>query len=467
MPISPAAKVGAATLASIAAIGVALSWLTSFTLRPAGYDFTVKFADVAGLLKGANVYYLGVKVGRVTTLAPHEAMVDVLVHIASTDSRLPANGRYKIMSMGIIGEKALEVFPPKIPTKKKGETAEPTPVPLVWVQAKDEVRGDDPARMELVMDELTDTFEEFRKTTDPEKFQALFNKTADNLYETTETVKRIGKKTESLLAGFDQTPANVNGFLRDLDRLANDANRLVGSASPTEIQAVTRDMRQLSKGLLSTYNSFFGTQQELANGKSAGELRNLISQLEGLSRSLNSTAGDPEIRSDLKDTVRNIRNLTQQVGGIAAVAQGPKAFQGFSIKPSIQGIAANTPFGTGLAANLGVQVNLANQHVNAGIEQIGEGNYFNLAIGDTRVWGPAGYHFGLVRSKIGGGVDYGFTDQITLTGQLYDPFRPTFRVGASYFPLAGSQYGLLAQWAREVQSNANYIWLGVEWRPAD
>jgi hypothetical protein len=193
----------------------------------------------------------------------------------------------------------------------------------------------------------------------------------------------------------------------------------------------------------------------------------LISQLEGLSHSLNSAAGDPEIRSDLKDTVRNIRNLTQQVGGIASVAQGPKAFQGFSIKPTIQGIAASTPFGTGLAANLGVNVTLANQHLNAGIEQIGEGNYFNLAIGDSRVWGPAGYHFGLVRSKIGGGVDYAFNDQITLTGQLYDPFRPTVRLGASMFPLAGSQYGLLAQWAREVQTNANYVWLGVEWRPAD
>ena len=169
MSLSPAAKVGAATLASVAALAVGLSWLTNFQLRPSGYDFEVAFADVAGLLKGANVYYMGVKVGRITTLEPHENLVDVKIHVAESDTKLPANGRYKIMSLGIIGEKAVEIFPPKLPHAKPNNP-HPTPVPLVWLQNGDKVRGDDPARMELVMDELTDTFAEFRKNTDLAKF---------------------------------------------------------------------------------------------------------------------------------------------------------------------------------------------------------------------------------------------------------------------------------------------------------
>lgn len=467
MAFSPAAKVGAATLASLIAIGAGLSWLTSFSLRPEGYDFNVAFADVAGLLKGANVYYMGVKVGKVTELAPHEHMVDVKVHVAASDTKLPANGRFKIMSMGIIGEKALEIFPPKHQHGKPGQPS-PTPVPLVWLatDGKAEVRGDDPARMELVMDELTDTFEEFRKQTDPQKFQDLFNKTADNLYQTTETVKRIGTKAEGILGGLEHTPRDVNTFVAGLNRLANSADRLVTAASPAEIQGISRDMRALSSGLLRTYSGFFGPTQTAANQRSAQDLRNLIGKLDQFVGTLNSTAGDPEIQRDLKDTVRNIRELTVRVGGIASVTEA-RNFQGFKIEPTVQGIAANTPAGTGLAANLGVKVNLANNHLAAGIEQVGEGNYFNLALGDSRVWGPTGYHFGLIRSKIGVGFDYGFTDQISLLGQLYDPFRPTFRLGASYFPLAGSQYGLLAQWARTVQTNENYIWLGVEWRPVN
>ena len=467
MAISPAAKVGAATLGALVAIGTGLSWLTSFSLRPEGYDFEVAFAAVAGLLKGANVYYMGVKVGKVTQLEPHEAMVDVKVHVADSDTKLPANGRFKIMSMGIIGEKALEIFPPKHEHPRPGQPS-PSPVPLVWMETDGEakVRGDDPARMELVMDELTDTFEEFRRTTDPAKFQDLFTKTADNLYQTTETVKRIGVQAEGILGGLQATPREVNTFLHGLNRLATNADKLVTAASPGEIRAITRDMRQLSTGLVRTYEGFFGDSQALANQRSANDLRNLVGQLNQLAGTINSTVGDAEVQRDLKDTVRNIRELTVRVGGIASVTEA-RNFQGFSIEPTVQGIAANTPVGTGLAANLGVKVNLANNHVQAGIEQVGEGNYFNLALGDSRVWGPAGYHFGLVRSKIGVGIDYGFTDQITLLGQLYDPFKPTFRLGASYFPLAGSQYGLLAQWARTIQTNENYIWLGVEWRPVN
>ncbi len=467
MAISPAAKVGAATLASLVAIGAGLSWLTSFSLRPSGYDFEVAFADVAGLLKGANVYYMGVKVGKVTQLEPHAHMVDVQVHVAETDTKLPANGRYKIMSMGIIGEKALEIFPPKHLHGKPG-APQPTPVPLVWLDTggKAKVRGDDPARMELVMDELTETFEEFRKTTDPQKFQDLFNKTADNLYQTTETVKRIGTQAEGILGGLKTTPREVNAFVAGINRLATNADRLVTAASPQEIQGISRDMRSLSTGLLRTYEGFFGQTQAAANQRTAQDLRNLVGQVDQLARTLNATVGDPEIQRDLKDTVRNIRELTVRVGGIASVTEA-RNFQGFKIEPHIQGIAANTPAGTGLAANLGVKVNLANNHLAAGIEQVGEGNYFNLSLGDSRVWGPTGYHFGLIRSKIGVGIDYGLNDQISLLGQLYDPFRPTFRLGTSYFPLAGSQYGLLAQWARTVQTNENYIWLGVEWRPVN
>ena len=268
------------------------------------------------------------------------------------------------------------------------------------------------------------------------------------------------------MTGLDRTPQDVNGFLASLNRLANNADKLITAARPGEVAAITRDMKLLSSGLLSSYQGLFGRSQAAANQRSAQDRRDMLHQLNQLTHTMNATAGDPEIQRDLKDTVRNIRDLTQRVTGAASLTE-PKNFQGFKIQPQIQGIAANTPAGTGLAANLGVKVALADNHVFAGIEQIGEGNYFDLVLGDEKVWGPAGYHFGLVRSKIGVGIDYGFNDRITLLGQLYDPFRPTLRLGASYFPLAGSQYGLLAQWARTIQSNENYIWLGVEWRPVD
>jgi hypothetical protein len=316
------------------------------------------------------------------------------------------------------------------------------------------------------MDELTDTFNEFKKTTDPKKFQDLFAKTAENLMETTETVKRLGSKAEGIMGGFNRTPQTFNQMLTSIDRAARSADRLMGSANPRDLAVTAANMRELSRGLVTSYKNFFGNEQQQANDTTLQTVRSLATQLNKLATTLNTTAGDPVVQNDIKDTIKNIRSLTQSLSGATALTNQPnKVLQGLAFSPRLQGVAANTPSGTGLAGNLGMRVNFGSNYVQGGLEQIGEGNYLDLAFGSPDGWKGLGYEFGLIRSKIGVGVDYGLTDGIRLSGELYDPFRPTVRLGATYFPLAGSQYGLLAQWAREIQSSDNYIWLGVEWRP--
>jgi phospholipid/cholesterol/gamma-HCH transport system substrate-binding protein len=479
MAFTPAAKVGLATVASVAVIAAGLGWLMSLSLGSSGYDFDVHYKDVSGLMPGAGVMLMGVRVGKVLTVVPEDQMVRVHVHIFDPKIKIMKNGRFKIMSPGIVGEKNLEIFPPKekaTPTAggigTEGDTpGAPTPLPTstpapTFLVNGDNVRGDDPARMELVMDELTDTFNEFKKTTDPKKFQDLFAKTAENLMETTETVKRLGTKAEGILGGFGGTPQNLNQMLTSIDRAARKADAVMTSANPRDIRATVANLNALSAGLMTSYKNFFGNEQQQANDTTLQTVRSLASQLNKLATTLNTTAGDPVVQNDVKDTIKNIRSLTQSLSGATAITNQPnKVLQGLAFSPRLQGVAANTPSGTGLAGNLGMRVNFGTNYVQGGLEQIGEGNYLDLAFGSPDGWKGLGYEFGLIRSKIGVGVDYGLTDGIRLSGELYDPFRPTVRIGATYFPLAGSQYGLLAQWAREIQSSDNYIWLGVEWRP--
>lgn len=484
MSISDPAKVGIATILSVAALAGGLGWLTNFSPRAKGYDFEVMYEDVAGLMTGAHVFLMGVKVGKVVAVAPQDRMVAVKVHIFEDATQVIKRSRFKIMSQGIIGEKNVEIFPPRkvpvassTPTPQGMTTANPnmnTANPHMaageqipsYVVAGASVRGDDPARLELVMDELTATFDEFKKSSDPKKFQDLFNKTAQNLYDTTETIKHIGRQAEGIMGGLESTPGDIKAILTGINRLAINADHLVTSARPGEIQAVIRDLRLLSGGLLVTYRNLFGTEASQASDHTIGTVRSLISQIDRLATTLNKTAGDPVLQTDVKDTIRNIRDLTARVTEATALTQ-PKTLAGFSVHPRLQGVAASTPGGAGLAGNLGLRVNLADNYLHAGIEQVGEGNYVNLAFGDEEVWHATGYHFGLVRSKIGVGIDYGLNQNVNLLGQFYDPFNPTFRVGATYFPFPGSQYGLLAQWARTIPRNENFIWLGVEWRPAN
>lgn len=450
MAVSPAAKVGIITTAALVTIGTGLAWLTSFSFTKQGYDFTVTYSDVAGLMQGAPVMLMGVRVGEVEAVTPEDRLVHVKVDIAKADTRILEGSRFMIMSQGLVGEKTLEIFPPA-----------PTAVAADYLEAGDRIRGDDPVRLEFVMEEVTTAFRAFQTSVDPDKFQEIFNKTAENLLEVTETVKTLSRDGSVVLG-------DARGAIRNLDSLLRHSDRLVAATDPADVAATVKDLRTLSSGLLTTYNSYFGAPEaSAANTQTIRSIGALAMQLEQLATTLNKTTSDPMIQKDLKETIRSLN----QLAGNVASATGPitrpqESLGGLGFSPRLQAVAARTPGGTGLAGNLGLRVNLPNNYYQLGIEQVGEGNYFNLFFGNERQWwGTTGYQFGLVRSKIGVGIDHELTSKLMLSGQLYDPFRPTFRLGATYFPLAADQYGLTAQWAREFATSDQFLWLGLEWRP--
>lgn len=449
MAITPAAKVGIATVAAAIVAASGFAWLTNFSFGKQGYTFKVVYGDVAGLLEGAAVMLMGVKVGQVESVLPEERRVVVTVQVARDDVKILESARFMIMSQGIIGEKTLEIFPP-----------EQAPAEPDYVEPGEVVRGSDPQRLELVMEELGETFKQYEQAFDPQRFQDVFNQTAENLLATTATVRKLGERGEALLGEASTT-------LTAVDRVLLNTEKLLVAARPEDIAVIVRDIKELSGGLNETYRNLFGTPEvQAANAQTIRNVQNITRQLDQLALNLNRMTGDEAVQTDIRETIKNIRRLT---GAVTDATQLPQAdqFQGLQVKPRLQGVAAHTPTGTGLAGNLGLKASMGENYLLAGIEQIGEGNYLNLAFGDDQAWGQAGFHFGLVRSKIGVGIDYDLAPTVRLTGQLYDPFRPTFRLGGTYFPMTESQYGLLAQWARTFQTNENFIWLGVEWRPLD
>ncbi|MFN3431334.1 MAG: MlaD family protein, partial [Candidatus Sericytochromatia bacterium] len=112
MAVSPAAKVGMVTTAALVAIGAGLMWLTSFSFTQRGYQFTVTYSDVSGLMQGAPVMLMGVRVGKVDAVTPEDRLVHVKVGITDTKTHILEGSRFMIMSQGLVGEKTLEIFPP-------------------------------------------------------------------------------------------------------------------------------------------------------------------------------------------------------------------------------------------------------------------------------------------------------------------------------------------------------------------
>lgn len=489
--VSPAGKVGLSVAVALAVLAGAGAWLVGVKLGPKGYAFTVGYRDVQGLLPGSGLYLMGVKIGVVEQVAPDGRMVRVKVRVDRPEQVILKGSRFKIMAQGLIGEKNLEVFPPRaleqaeaLVEEAEASAAAGAPDDLALAQRQglvseilkrlpplkegDQVRGDDPARLELVMDELREVFEDFRKSADPAALQALVTQTANNLFETTEAVRRIGSKAEKVVGGFERTPGELNRVLRDADVTVRRMDALVGAIPPSDVKAISHNLRDLSRSLMFTYRNVFGSDQSQVGDNTLSTVRSLTVELEKLARTLNSTASDPGVQSDIKDTIRNLRMLTQNLSGATGMAQAGRAagLQDFKLEPRVQGVALVAPQGWGLAGNLGVRATYQGNYLFGGFEQIGEGFYSNLLFGGDRVYQDRfGYHLGLIRSKLGLGLDYAANDQIELMAQLYDPFRPTVRLGVTAFPFGDSPFGVMGQAARTFATGENTFWAGVEWRP--
>lgn len=490
--MSPTAKVGLAVAAALAVLAGAGAWLLGVKLGPKGYAFTVNYRDVQGLLPGAGLYLMGVKIGSVEQVAPDGRVVHVRVRVDRPDQAILQGSRFKIMAQGLIGEKNLEVFPPRALERAEQAVEEAQassaagagdPAVVAARQARvtallgqlpplregAEVRGDDPARLELVMDELREVFDDFRKSADPAALQALVTQTAGNLFQTTEAVRRIGQKAERVVGGFERTPGELNSVLAGANQTVRRMDGLVAAISPQDMRQISHNVRELSQGLVFTYRNMFGSARHQVGDNTLGTVRSLAVELEKLARTLNTTASDPSVQGDIKDTIHNLNLLTQNLSGATAVAQGARRMgttNDFQLEPRVQGVAVVAPAGWGLAGNMGVRARYAENYLFGGFEQIGEGFYSNLLFGGDRVYqNQFGYHLGLIRSKLGVGLDYAVSDRLELMAQMYDPFRPTVRLGMTAFPFGDSPFGVMGQAARTFATGENTFWAGVEWRP--
>jgi hypothetical protein len=122
-----------------------------------------------------------------------------------------------------------------------------------------------------------------------------------------------------------------------------------------------------------------------------------------------------------------------------------------------------------LNGNFNFAVRAGSNEFAAGVEEIGERNLWNLSWGKPGFFSPeVGFHLGMVRSKIGGGLDWALSPQLLLQGEVYNPLDPNFRVGAMWYPdWLGDKYGLTGQWIRTMNTGEDSLRLGLQWRPLD
>ena len=133
MKFTPALKVGILTLISVAILICSVMWLKGRSIA-SGERITVIFQDVDGMRAGSGVQIMGLRVGQVEEINPfitqESSYVSVKLVITEPGVEIPVGSEISIQQSGIIGEKFVEITPPKVNYAYLPLKSETTPVEL-------------------------------------------------------------------------------------------------------------------------------------------------------------------------------------------------------------------------------------------------------------------------------------------------------------------------------------------------
>ncbi len=119
MKINPAVKVGILTVISLIVLTLSILWIKGRAIS-VGERLEVAFKDVDGMRAGSAVQMMGIRIGQVEEVFPvinnEKSFVKIRFVITEPNIEIPKASEISIQQSGIIGEKFLEISPPRMRT---------------------------------------------------------------------------------------------------------------------------------------------------------------------------------------------------------------------------------------------------------------------------------------------------------------------------------------------------------------
>jgi ABC-type transporter Mla subunit MlaD len=352
-----AVKVGFLTLLGLAILVGSLVWLRG-RLLDQGQTHSVLFGDVDGLQEGASVNYMGIRVGFVDKVATQvdndQYAVGVTFSLNDKELPLPAGSTLSIQQAGLVGEKFLEITPPRLlPTSlliRDPKLVEEALASLPFtVKAQYQEGMLSIGRVEKLEPELNLLASGKPATGSANRYRLLYRITRPGAIPPPQPTFRLmfdaqGKNPFLFMASKDptyippKTPAKDTFFtvlppLRFKDFLAiqiasaealketNDRlNTLLDDDTIAHVQATLVNLEGLSKQtetVLASADALFKTmQRDLTIVVDSTET--LTKNLNQLSANINTLIDDPKLRGELTQTVANINQASQQLTTLLA-----------------------------------------------------------------------------------------------------------------------------------------------------
>jgi ABC-type transporter Mla subunit MlaD len=333
-------RVGIFTIIALILLLWGWGWLKSISFR-APQRFTVSFHDVAGLNKNATVNINGVRVGVIENIElKGKGIVWVHPRITAQNVVVTEGSNFTIQTLGLVGAKYMEVTLPEV------AEGEPPPKPLdpdkVYV-------GQDPVRVELVMNEIATSAQMFFANVRSEKTRKKLNAVLNNLNDAS---AKLNRNMDHFTAAADSVTDTARRFGGVADRAggaAGNANAFFSQGTVTfrQIDVLSNELRGTNRKLQHTLDQplfggdlrgivdkataasdqfavamheFSGTVKDEQVRKDlltiAAQLRDSSSNIATSVSTVKDLANNTELRGEIKDTILNAREAINQASGL-------------------------------------------------------------------------------------------------------------------------------------------------------
>ncbi len=361
-------KVGAFTvvgLALLAAMLIGLSGLKFF--GPRQYTLYTTFPEVIGLNPSAEVRFAGVPAGKVTAVV-NEGMHVLVEMSVNDDVRIPHASKITVSSSGFLGEKYVNILPAK-------DTG-------VYLANGDRVSGTPEDSMETVM----------------AKMSMLIEQAHEMLNGINSVVNNPDMNSSIVAAALNLK--DITGNVRDMT--ASFAR--VASRNENEISLMVQNLSALSVSLSGTAQEVEMMVKDFSgDGEAAANLRATVAniattsaRIDNMAKSLEGVVTNPQTAEDLQAVLHNTRKITEKADKMM------NGLGGGAISPGLEVMYSGKE--SNWRANFDLTLKPSDKNLlRIGVNEIGEGNYFNLQAG--RRMGALTARAGIIDGEVGLGLD--------------------------------------------------------------
>lgn len=416
MKLTDEARVGLFTLVSVVLIVVVISFLGIFSFANIGYKIEVTFENAKGLKPGNIVRFAGVDIGNIKDIhiKDNRVVVDISV---DKKYQIPDNSIFTIGADGLLGEKYVDVVPPKEPDGR-------------YIKPGTVIVGTNPKGIDEFLDKSSDVL-----------------KKLENVLDSMNNI--VGDK--NLQESLKQTVVNMDKITGNIETItASMADIML--ANQGQIDLMIKNLSATSTSLNSTMARLDSMLEKIDNNgqtgdniaKIVGNIESISKRVDNMAKSLEKVTTDDKTATTIRDTIENANKASKKANDMLSRVQKirvrPEASFGYSGK-------AENNYRVDLNARID---NGGRGFLVIGVSDLAERRKLNLQAGNT--FGNFALRMGAIHGDAGLGIDYQPSRDFKLFADLYDPKEHKLGVGAE-FRLSNDLY-LMGQ-SLNVRNNAS------------